>query len=273
MICFPCAKINLGLQVTSKRNDGFHNIETVFIPIAFNDVLEIVPSENGKFSFSTYGLKISCDNNDNLCVKAWNLYNNIYKLSPVEIYLYKTIPSGAGLGGGSSNAAFALKSLNEFYHLNISDATLKKYADNLGSDCPFFIHPEIILARGKGEIFEHIDLNISKFKLIVIIPDIQINTSLAYSLVKPDANRKSLKKILSEISIKEWKHFVVNDFETALKDLFPYIAEYKKFLYDNGAVYSSLSGSGSAVYGIFESDIPSDIFKFFNNCIIWTGKL
>lgn len=266
MISFPCAKINIGLHITARREDSYHDIETVFLPVQLNDVLEIIPSKNAEFSFTRTGINIPGKANDDLCVKAWEIINKNYNIEPINIHLQKNIPAGAGLGGGSADAAFTLLALNNIFNLNISEKNLKSFALQIGSDCPFFIKPQVSFAQGRGEILEPLNIDFPALKILIVIPQVHISTAKAFSLIKPQANRTSLKYLLQNTAVGEWKYQIKNDFEEALKTLFPYIQEFKNILYDNGAVYTSLSGSGSAVYGFFEDKIPENISSHFKNC-------
>jgi 4-diphosphocytidyl-2-C-methyl-D-erythritol kinase len=268
MICFPNCKINIGLNVIEKRKDGFHNIETVFYPVALSDALEIIESK--KLTVITSGLKITGETNDNLCVKAYRLIADEYKIPAVKIILHKAVPSGAGLGGGSSDAASMLLLLNKFFSLNISENRISQFAARLGSDCAFFIRNAPVFAFGRGEKIKEIQLSLRNYHLIIIKPDFEISTAKAYSLVTPKAATFSLKE-LSAIGIKEWKKFVVNDFENAVFKMYPEIKKIKEKLYSSGAVYASMTGSGSAVYGIFKDEpgLPAVPKTYFT----WKGLL
>lgn len=268
MICFPNCKINIGLNIIEKRDDGFHNIETVFYPVGLYDALEIIDSN--KLSIELSGIKIEGNSNDNLCIKAYQLISENYNIPPVSIFLHKAIPAGAGLGGGSSDAAFMIQLLNKMFTLNISLEESIHYASMLGSDCPFFLKNAPVFAHGRGEITEEISLNLKGYHILMAKPDFKISTAKAYSLVKPDVPAFSLAD-LSHKNIKDWKNFVVNDFEVPVSKEFPEIIKIKNRLYNSGAVYASLTGSGSAVYGIFESEpeIPSVFEKYFT----WKGAL
>ncbi len=257
MITFPKAKINIGLQITEKRSDGFHNLETVFFPADLADILEIV--ESNEFSVNLYGLKIDGKSSDNLCVKAYNLLKNDFNLPPVEMHLYKKIPTGAGLGGGSSDAASTLILLNKIFSLNLTIEKLADYALMLGSDCPYFIFageldkniPEGFYATERGNNLSKIGIPVLKgCKIKVEIPPVFVSTSLAYSKVIPQIPQESLLTLL-DMPLNEWKNNVKNDFEKSIFKLFPQIEEVKIKMYREGAVYASMSGSGSAVFGIF----------------------
>ena len=251
MITFPFCKINLGLHIVSKRADGFHNIETVFYPMkTITDVLEIIPSE--RFDFQCYGQPIAGEEADNLVVKAYNLMRQRYHLPPVSIHLLKNIPMGAGLGGGSSDAAAALVLLNNLFHLHLDNETLKTFAATLGSDCSFFIDGTPAFACGRGENLTPCDCSQLEDKQIVVVrPDIHISTAEAYAHCEPSQPEISLPEIIQQ-PISTWKSLLKNDFEKTLFPLHPRLAEIKEMLYQKGALYASLSGSGSALFGVFE---------------------
>ncbi|MFM9984695.1 MAG: 4-(cytidine 5'-diphospho)-2-C-methyl-D-erythritol kinase [Flavobacteriales bacterium] len=270
MISFPNCKINLGLYVTEKREDGYHSIESIFVPVPLNDVLEIVPSENGQFELFLTGSKETIDRENNICWKALMLLRSDFELVPSAIYLHKNIPSGAGLGGGSADGAFALKLFNSYYKLNLSVEVLKEYAAILGSDCPFFIENKIQFVSGRGEVMHDLDLNLSRTTIVVIHPSIHVSTKEAYSLINPKRASLDLKQI-NTIPRSEWKSVVRNDFETPLISKFPVIREIKEGLYDKGAFYASMSGSGSAVYGLFENDV--EVSGLFEPHFCWKGML
>jgi 4-diphosphocytidyl-2-C-methyl-D-erythritol kinase len=255
MIAFPNCKINLGLHITSKRSDGFHNIETVFYPVNWCDILEVIENKNyrvgdEKVFFKNSGLVIDGDVKNNLCIRAYDLLDTMFNLPPVFLRLHKIIPFGAGLGGGSSDAAFTLKLLNEKFNLNSSVDDLKKYASQLGSDCSFFISNKPSLATGKGELLSEINLSLKGKYIAIVKPTFSISTKEAYSLVKPSEPKFNLQAFAS-LPMEEWKNNFVNDFEKPLFEKYSQLKELKKLLYDNGAFYASMSGSGSAMFGLF----------------------
>ena len=266
MICFPNAKINLGLHVVEKREDGYHNIETVFYPIPLRDALEIVPASD--FSFTQVGLTLDSRSEDNLVMKAFNLFRKNYDIQPVSVFLKKAIPFGAGLGGGSADAAFMFKLLNEYTSQNLSDETLEKMAVEIGADCPFFIQNKPVIASGIGNIFKSIALSLKGYTLCIIKPTLFVSTKEAYALVKPAKPSIPLQEII-QMPVKEWKHHLRNDFEPGVCQKYPVISEIKAYLYDCEAVYAAMSGSGSAVYGLFEKDVDVS----FPDCFIWKGVL
>lgn len=249
MVVFPNAKINIGLQITEKRNDGFHNIESVFYPIKnLYDVLEIV--DNDVLKFTSSGIEIPGDEKSNLCLKAYHLLAKDFELPAVHIHLRKVIPIGAGLGGGSSDAAYTLKLLNQKYELGLTDERLIDYARQLGSDCAFFIKNEPVFAFNKGDEFESIDIDLSNYNIKVSYPDIHIGTAEAYAGVVLEPSDFDLR-LLKETPTKEWKQKVFNDFEKSIFPNHPKIEGLKEEFYNDGAVYASMTGSGSAVFGVF----------------------
>lgn len=248
MISFPNAKINIGLNVVSKRNDGYHNLETIFYPVKLADALEIV--EAGRFQLTISGLSNHGSEENNLVFKAYKLLKEEYNLPPVKIHLHKMIPIGAGLGGGSSDAAFALKMLNTLFNIGISKKQLENYASKIGADCPFFIENKPTFASGIGNQFEKVDLDISEFQIIIVKPPIEISTPEAFKNIVPAKPGFNLKNSI-ETPVEEWREHVLNDFEASVFPEYPIIEQIKEQLYQMGALFSSMSGSGSSVYGIF----------------------
>lgn len=263
MIRFPNAKINLGLNITRRRADGYHDIETVFYPIGWKDALEIVPSAQQKegCSYQGSGLVIDCPPEKNLVLKAYSLLNKEFPLPPVDVYLHKVIPFGAGLGGGSSDAASMLLLLNEWAGLGLSLDQLAGYASKLGADCSFFIYNKPLFAHGIGNLFEPVQLSLTGYYLALVKPPVFVSTAEAYASVNPTLPEVSLKELL-KMPVNEWKGKVVNDFEQSVFERYPLIAEIKEQLYAKGALYASMSGSGSSVFGLF-LDKP-DINGLFN---------
>lgn len=271
MLLYPNAKINLGLNVVERRPDGYHNIETVFYPIGLSDMLEVEPSETcSDYSFSSSGIAIDGDPEDNLIVKAYHLLRSGYQFPAIDITLIKQIPFGAGLGGGSSDAAFMLKALNELFELKITPSRLEKLAAKLGADCPVFIKNKAVFATGIGNVFMPIKLSLKGKFLVLVKPDIHVSTPEAYSLVVPEKPGVSLVDLIQR-PITEWKDTIKNDFEKSVFAKYPEIETIKNGLYDMGAIYASMSGSGSSVYGIFES-IPAKN-DLFEGCFIAGGML
>lgn len=259
MVLFPNCKINLGLTVLDKRDDGYHNIETVFFPVDVKDAIEVISSADKKqdIVFSSSGLPVDGIEADNLCVKAYRLLKNDFPSLPqIQLHLHKTIPLGAGLGGGSADAAFTLILLNKKFQLNFSVEKLSDYALQLGSDCPFFIINKPALAHGRGEILQPIDVDLSAYKIAIINPGIHINTAWAFkqlSLLPPQKNKIPIKDIITE-NVNNWRQNLQNDFETVVFAEHPLVADIKSKLYQLGAVYASMSGSGSTVFGIFKKE-------------------
>jgi 4-diphosphocytidyl-2-C-methyl-D-erythritol kinase len=270
MISFPNAKINLGLNIVSKRDDGFHNIETIFYPINLCDALEIIESKNAQTIISTNGLELNIDNMQNICIKAYQILKNDINLPSVEIQLLKRIPSGAGLGGGSSDAAFALLQLNDMFKLGLTSDKLKEYALKLGSDCSFFIENKAVFAHGRGELFEPINLDLSKYYLYLIKPDVFVSTSEAYKSVNPTKPKTSLYELIQE-PIENWKDLIFNDFEKKIFKIHPRLEKIKTELYHAGAIYASMSGSGSSIYGIFSKQIQA--IETFSESFSWIQRL
>ena len=257
MISFPNCKINLGLYIIGKRSDGYHELETIFYPLPFKDAIEVIETKTIQFSIS--GLAIGGEQENNLCLKAYYLLQKDFpQLLPLKIHLHKSIPMGAGLGGGSADGAFMLKLINKKFDLSLSEKQLNGYALQLGSDCPFFILNKPCFATGRGEFLEQIDPDLSAFKILIVHPGIHISTSWAFSqlsgrLLRPDGY-KSLKDIIQQ-PISTWKDELINDFEEPVFSQYSEIKKIKDELYKAGAVYSSMSGSGSAVYGIFKKNV------------------
>ncbi len=267
MIVFPHAKINLGLSVISKRSDGFHNLETVFYPVPIRDALEIVPSDENLF-FQT-GLKIAGRQEENLVLKACRLLEKDYHpVKPLEIHLHKNIPMGAGLGGGSSDAAAIIQLINRYFNLEISSDILAAYALEIGSDCPFFMQSFPCFATGRGEILEPLNVDISNYSLLLVHPEIRINTAWAFSKISPSVPKYNLKQSISK-PIQDWIYTISNDFEPAVFEAHPSLQVIKSRLYEAGAIYASMTGSGSTIYGIFEkSAVPEITFENSTQTVI-----
>lgn len=252
MIVFPNAKINIGLRITGKRTDGFHNLETIFYPVSLSDMLEFSETES-KTKFTNTGLQINIPDSENLVLKAYYLLKEKYNLPELHIHLHKIIPFGAGLGGGSSDAAFMLKALNRFFALHISEQTLENYAQELGSDCPFFIRNKPVFAKGTGNIFSKLQLDLSEYYILIVRPNIHVGTKEAFSNICPKPATVSLKEQIST-PLHQWKEVIKNDFEDNIFKLYPQIKSIKTSMYKAGALYVQMSGSGSAVFGIFEKE-------------------
>jgi 4-diphosphocytidyl-2-C-methyl-D-erythritol kinase len=251
MLCFPNCKINLGLYVTERRTDGYHNIETVFYPLPWEDVLEVVPS--GKTQIHLHGKNIVGNTDDNLILKAYRSLKEQFgdAIPNLDIHLLKNIPMGAGLGGGSSDGAFMLRLLNDYCQLGLDDKTLAAAALKLGSDCPFFIYNSPQFAKGRGEELESVSLDLSAYSMQVICPGIHVSTAAAFKLIDPKPAAFDLRS-LDIAPVREWRQHVHNDFEKPVFQLHPEIGSIKEYLYAQGALFASMSGSGSAVFGIFE---------------------
>ena len=269
MICFPNCKINLGLSVTEIRNDGFHNLETLMYPVKLHDVLEIIVAPDNQFAFASTGINITGEYGDNLVVQAYNLLQTEYRLPPVNIHLHKIIPVAAGLGGGSSDAAFTIKALNSLFNLELSYSVMKEYARELGADCAFFIDNKPSLATGKGDQLNPVSLNLKNYFFTIIKPEIPISTAEAYSWIKPELKKTSLREIIDQ-PIEKWRANLKNDFEEEVFQRYPEIRLIKETLYQSGALYAALSGSGSAVFGIFKK--PVSLENEFKQYFFWTGS-
>ena len=255
MITFPNAKINVGLQVLNRREDGYHNLETVFYPINLCDVLEVVEADTTRFIPS--GLAIPGHATDNLCLSAYRLLQRDYDLPPVRIYLHKVIPIGAGLGGGSADAAFLLKLINQQFGLGLDETHLVEYARKLGADCAFFIRNTPVLASGIGDVFQDVELDLSGYRMVVVKPDVHIPTAAAYAMVRPYPGGRELSAAI-KTPVAEWRDLIVNDFEAGIFAEYPEIGAIKTFLYKKGAVFAAMSGSGSSVYGLFREQVSLD---------------
>ncbi|HNR27369.1 MAG TPA: 4-(cytidine 5'-diphospho)-2-C-methyl-D-erythritol kinase [Bacteroidales bacterium] len=255
-VAYPFSKINMGLHVLEKRADGYHNIETLFFPHSLSDILEItdVPGAPQDVQLFLYGLPVTGPYDANLCVKAYRLLAERYKLPPVHIHLYKQIPPGSGLGGGSSDAAACLQILNKHYDLGLRHEELLSHAIRLGSDVPFFIQstpPLPYFASGKGEVLEPFSLDLSAYRIELRFPPVVISTAEAYTAIKPDSNRVPLRDLLRQ-PVDTWRDAIRNDFETFVFQKYPGTIQYKQSLYEEGAMYASMTGSGSAFFGLFK---------------------
>ena len=255
MISYPHAKINLGLNVVSKRADGYHNLETVFYPIQWCDIMEILPGPQHSKGIEVHmsGLPVAGKHADNLCVKAYELLRKNYPVRSVKLYLDKQIPMGAGLGGGSSDAAFFVKSMNEIFSLGISDDDMRALVMQLGSDCAFFIDGKPVYAEERGDRFFPVTVSLKGYHVVVVYPNIHVATSTAFANIYPATPAFNCRDVVTKEPIENWKNLLTNDFEKTVFAAHPEIEDVRKKLYDAGAVYASMSGSGSAVYGIFSS--------------------
>ncbi len=253
MICFPNAKINIGLHITEKRQDGYHNIETIFYPIhGLCDCLEFL--ESSELIFENEGIQIDTPLEKNICVKAWNTFKSHFNIPPIHIILYKNIPFGGGLGGGSADAAFMLSALNSYFSVGATTEQLEQMALELGSDCPYFIHNKPMFAEGRGELLKPIQLSLKGYWILLAKPNIAVSTAKAYEGIVPVKPEKKLIEVLPQ-NPKEWNGIVQNDFERTIFAAHPEIGQLKETMYQLGAVYASMSGSGATVYGIFDKEI------------------
>jgi 4-diphosphocytidyl-2-C-methyl-D-erythritol kinase len=266
VVVFPNCKINLGLHITRKREDGFHDLETVFYPLPLRDALEIVRnrvseagSQPSAIQLTTSGLTVNGEVNDNLCIKAYRLLQKDFPgLPPVQMHLHKTIPMGAGLGGGSADGAFTLRLLNEQFQLALSTEQLLDYAIQLGSDCPFFIINQPCLATGRGELLQKIEIDLSAWRFLLIHPGIHIPTVWAFEQLKPAPAPVAIREIIQQ-PFETWRSALVNDFEEPVCQAWPALQSIKQQLYDAGAIYASMTGSGSCFFGMFSRDPLPDI--------------
>jgi 4-diphosphocytidyl-2-C-methyl-D-erythritol kinase len=269
MLLFPNAKINLGLHITAKRADGYHEIESCLLPVPWCDVLEWVETDRIA-SLTITGADFGGNFKENLVFKAYKLLQKDFQLPNLEIHLHKLIPSGAGLGGGSADAAFMLKSLNQQFDLFLDDELLEDYAAQLGSDCPFFIKNVPQLATGRGEVLKPIEVRLSGWHLTIVKPKVSVPTAQAYKGVTPKLPEASLKEILA-LPPTEWKNRLKNDFEESVFRVFPEVAKLKDNLYQVGATYASMSGSGAAVFALSQQPLSEiDLNKQY---IVWQGNL
>lgn len=273
MITFPNAKINIGLQVTERRPDGYHNLDTIFYPIPLHDALEVIEAKGAAYDCRLHlsGVDIAGSLDSNLVVRAYRLLSADHHLPSVDIYLHKHIPTGAGLGGGSADASYMLRLLNEQFALGISSDRLTSYAAQLGADCPFFIHNTPVYATGTGNIFHPLELSLAGYTIVIVKPDIFVSTKEAFSQIRPARPSITLDKKI-HCPIQQWRHIITNDFEDGIFALHPELSVIKERLYALGAVYASMSGSGSALYGIFTQDIPH-IERHFEGCFCEQYKL
>lgn len=276
MITFPIAKINLGLNVVSKRPDGYHNLETVFYPVRMvRDAIEVTEMYPDFPSPTPCDIKISNiaiegDEQRNLVVRAYKAIAKKHSLPRVHTHLYKGIPTQAGMGGGSSDCAYMITMLNQMFSLNMGTQEMIDIAASLGADCPFFILSRPAYAEGIGERLEPISLDLSNYYIAVVRPDIPVSTKEAFSLITPKPSTICCRDIV-KLPVKEWKGILVNDFETSVFTLHPEIGDIKEQLYSLGAHYAAMSGSGSSVFGLFTE--PIDVEKHFPKMYTFCGKL
>lgn len=279
MLTFPCAKINLGLNITSKREDGYHNLETIFYPVPLTDALEVKLMHDDFPSDEPCDLKITgnavdCDEKNNLVVKAYTLLAQDFKLPRVHTHLVKRIPMQAGLGGGSADGAFMIRLLDERFRLNMGIAEMERYASRLGSDCAFFITTEPSFATGRGEVLEPVNIaeqNLKGYYIAIVKPAIAVSTREAFKQIICRQPEHCCRDIVRQ-PVETWKTVLTNDFEEPAFEQHPELADIKQRLYDLGAVYAQMSGSGSAFFGLFRTD-PQQLKNNFPDCYTFTTKL
>ena len=266
MITFPNAKINIGLNIINRRADGYHNLETVFYPIQIKDALEVI--ENSEMSFETSGIEIPGDASNNLCLKAYHLLRKDFDVPNIKIHLHKHIPIGAGLGGGSADAAFFIKLVDAKFKLGLSVEKMQDYCRLLGADCAFFIENKPVYAFNKGDVFESVMLDLSPYHLALVMPTVHISTAEAYSGVKPKQPTQSLKELIG-LPVEEWQGKITNGFEEHILKNHSPIQRVKDALLEAGALFALMSGSGAAVYGIFKE--PVDLSELEKDCLVFSG--
>lgn len=272
MIRFPTAKINIGLNIVKKRDDGFHSIESVFHAVPLTDAIEIIENKDGNaknITFTSSGIDIPGNSDDNLCCKAYHLINIKYTLPNIKVHLHKNIPIGAGLGGGSADAAFFIRLLNDQFELKIPMKEMEDFARQLGSDCTFFIKNTPAFTTERGDMLEDLKLDLKGYHLVLIYPNIHINTAKAYSGVQAKPAKRSLKNDIINLPVEEWKNVIHNDFENSIFPQFPEIKKIKEQLYTLGAEYAAMSGSGSTVFGIFKKE--TNLKNSFSTAFFWEG--
>jgi len=272
MVVFPNAKLNLGLHVVAKRPDGYHELETCFYPLPWHDVLEMVPAQKTKFEQS--GIDLNATPKQNLVLRAFELLRKDYNLPPQHFYLHKVLPIGAGLGGGSADAAFTLKMVNEVFNLFVAEDVLEDYAAQLGSDCAFFVRNQAAMATGRGEVLSPTQVSLAGTGVVLVYPNVMVSTQTAYKGVKPQTPALPLQQVL-EMPRQEWKQHLVNDFEPSVFEQFPAIAQVKEQLYNMGAWYACMTGSGASVFALFnEAPTLAQVRRAFPaNYTCWVGTL
>jgi len=268
MVAFPGCKINLGLHILHRRSDGFHEIDTAFFPVPWTDALEVLPADEFSFSFS--GLTVPGSAEDNLCLQAYRLISRDFTFAPVQGHLHKVVPMGAGLGGGSADAAHTLRLLSSIASLEIPQDQLRAYSLQLGSDCSFFLMDGPARGRGRGEILEPLQLTLKGYFLVIVAPPIHVSTAEAYAQVKPKTPNNDLSEVLNQ-PVTEWRNLLVNDFEPSVFARHPELTSIKNRLYERGAVYAAMSGSGSSVFGIFAKEMNRE--EAFPAMPGWSGWL
>lgn len=269
MLLYPNAKINLGLNIVARRPDGYHDIETIFYPIPLQDALEVTTAD--RFSFRLSGNQLDCAAGDNLVIRVLKMVEAEFTLPELDIHLFKHIPSGAGLGGGSSDAAFMLKLLNEQFSLGMNDDEMELRLATIGADCPFFVRNRPVFATGTGNVFTPISLDLSGWTLVLVKPDVYVSTRDAYAAVQPARPTMPLTEI-AQRPVEEWQQLMINDFEASIFPRYPEIAAIKDLIQDQGAVYAAMSGSGSAVYGLFRQPLEN-VEEIFAGCFVRQRQL
>ncbi len=273
MVTFPNAKINIGLNIVSRRSDGYHDIESIMVPVPWCDILEIVPSQGDVTTLTISGREVNCPMEKNLVMKAFRAMQSKYDLPEVDIHLHKIIPDGAGLGGGSADAAYSIVTLNDVFELGVTKQEMAEIASTIGADCPFFIYNKSMLATGIGTDFTEIKLDLSGYKILIVKPQVSVPTAQAYAGVTPQQPDVAIKDLI-KIPIEQWQGVIKNDFEKSIFPLHPIVADIKQQIIDIGAIYASMSGSGSSVYGIFKSDnLSEENLPIFAQCDIFVGDL
>ncbi|MBD5258913.1 MAG: 4-(cytidine 5'-diphospho)-2-C-methyl-D-erythritol kinase [Barnesiella sp.] len=275
MITFPNAKINIGLYITARRPDGYHDIVTAMVPTDWRDILEIVPAKGNESTLTVTGRGVDCPTEKNLVMKAFRAMESRYGLPPVDIYLQKIIPDGAGLGGGSADAAFTITTLNAMFNLGLDEATMASVAATIGSDCPFFIYNRPMLATGTGTTLSPIEIDIKGYSLVIVKPQVHVSTAEAYGGCKPRPMSIDLPQVLAQCAPADWERYgVINDFEATVFPRHEQIARVKSLLYNTGADYAAMSGSGASVFALFKRDIlAEEIEAVFPEMDIHVSKL
>ncbi len=271
MISFPNAKINLGLSVVRKREDGYHDLETVFYPVPICDVLEVHGNDKGDIAIISSGIEVTDNIEDNLIVKAYRKLQQYHSLPGVDVYFKKQIPFGAGLGGGSADASFMLLILRDMFLPDVTDEQLEKYAATIGADCAFFIKNKPVYAEGIGEVFSPVEVSLKGYKLVIVKPDVHVSTKDAFGNICAAEPEFAVKQVIENMPIEDWADRLKNDFETTVFAKHPLLGEIKQRLYDKGAVYASMSGSGASLYGLFRSETAIDKDSF-PDCFFWQGE-
>lgn len=265
----PCAKINLGLNIVNRRSDGYHDLETVFYPIRICDEIEITESDGpaGFCSLIVDGVAVECSVENNLVVRAYNLIAGKYHIPHADIRLYKHIPMQAGMGGGSSDCAYTIRLLNDVFKLGMSIDLMRQYAAQLGADCAFFITSQPAYAEGIGDRLYPVDLNLSPYRIVVVKPPVSVSTKEAFAGITVSRPEKCCREIIAQ-PIETWRRELYNDFETSIFPQYPVLAEIKEKLYSEGAIYAAMSGSGSAIFGIFRQVPDVETFKEYGETYI-----